>query len=59
AGYEGKEEFSVITASVGVAYEVIKRGSSHDAEKLLHNSDSALYAAKNGGKARCCLDNGN
>ncbi|MDE6592529.1 MAG: diguanylate cyclase [Oscillospiraceae bacterium] len=51
--YSSKEEFSVITASAGIAYAVIKRGSSHDVERLLHNSDSALYDAKYAGKAKC------
>ena len=53
--YSSKEEFSVITASAGIAYAVIKRGGSHDVERLLHNSDSALYDAKYAGKAKCCM----
>lgn len=53
--FSSEEAFSGITASAGIAYGVVKRGESHDTEKLLHNSDSALYSAKNSGKARCCM----
>lgn len=48
--YRSRSEFSLMTASAGVSYAVIKSGS-HDIEKLMVNSDSALYCAKNSGKA--------
>ena len=48
--YRSHEEFSLMTASAGVSYAVVKSGS-HDIEKLMVNSDSALYCAKNSGKA--------
>ena len=39
-----------MSASAGVSYDVIESGE-HDIEKLMVNSDSALYCAKNLGKA--------
>lgn len=57
--FSADEAFSVITASAGIAYGIVKKGGTHDMEKLLHNSDSALYEAKNAGKARCCMTRGN
>ncbi|MBD5139716.1 MAG: diguanylate cyclase [Ruminococcus sp.] len=48
--YRSREEFSMMTASAGIAYDVIESGS-HNIEKLMVNSDSALYCAKNSGKA--------
>ncbi len=49
--YKTREEFSVMTASVGISSSVITEGT-HDIEKLLINGDSALYRAKNSGKAQ-------
>lgn len=49
--YRSREEFSLMTASAGVSYGVIGSGEAHDIEKLMVNSDSALYCAKNSGKA--------
>ncbi len=48
--YKGKEEFAMMTASAGIAYEISEDGD-HDIEKIMINSDSALYCAKNSGKA--------
>ncbi|MCM1382510.1 MAG: hypothetical protein NC192_11260, partial [Muribaculaceae bacterium] len=48
--YKGRGEFSLMAASAGVSYAVIESGE-HDIEKLMVNSDSALYCAKNSGKA--------
>ena len=48
--YRSREEFLLMTASAGISYAVIESGS-HDIEKLMVNSDSALYCAKNSGKA--------
>ncbi len=49
--YKCHEEFAMMTASAGIAFEVIESGR-HDIEKLMISSDSALYCAKNSGKAR-------
>ncbi len=48
--YKSREEFSKMTASAGIAYEISEDGE-HDIEKIMINSDSALYCAKNQGKA--------
>lgn len=48
--YRSRGEFLMMTASAGIAYAVVESGS-HDIEKLMVNSDTALYCAKNSGKA--------
>lgn len=48
--YKSREEFKKMSASAGVSYDVIESGE-HDIEKLMVNSDSALYCAKNLGKS--------
>ena len=48
--YKSRKEFEKMSASAGVSYAVIESGE-HDIEKLMVNSDSALYCAKNLGKA--------
>ncbi|MCM1024696.1 MAG: diguanylate cyclase [Prevotella sp.] len=48
--YRSRNEFSLMTASAGISYAVIESGT-HNIEKLMVNSDSALYCAKNSGKA--------
>ncbi len=48
--YKSRGEFEKMSASAGVSYAVIESGE-HDIEKLMVNSDSALYCAKNLGKA--------
>lgn len=48
--YRSRKEFEKMSASAGVSYAVIDSGE-HDIEKLMVNSDSALYCAKNLGKA--------
>lgn len=57
--FSADEAFSVVTASAGISYGIVKKGAVHDMEKLLRCSDSALYTAKNSGKARCCISGGN
>lgn len=48
--YRSRKEFEKMSASAGVSYAVIDSGE-HDIEKLMVSSDSALYCAKNLGKA--------
>lgn len=48
--YRSRKEFEDMSASAGVSYGVIGSGE-HDIERLMVNSDSALYCAKNLGKA--------
>lgn len=55
SAYSEKEEFGVLTASIGIAQSVLKDGDIHDVEKLLRESDEALYIAKNSGKNRICI----
>lgn len=55
AVYNEREEFRVMTASVGIAQSVLNDGDRHDIEKLLKQSDAALYRAKNAGKDMLCV----
>lgn len=52
--FKSFEEFSMMTASAGIAYKVIQSGR-HDIENLMINSDSALYRSKNTGKAKLSI----
>lgn len=56
--FDNKKEFSVMTASAGIAEYTIsdeKGEKEHDFENLMKCSDSALYDAKKSGKNRCCV----
>ena len=48
--YSEKQEFRGMSASVGISTSRIQKGETHNIEKILKQSDSALYKAKNGGK---------
>lgn len=56
--FDNKEEFSVMTASAGIAAYTItdeKGENEHNFENLMKCSDSALYDAKHSGKNMCCV----
>lgn len=53
--FDNKEEFSVMTASAGIAAYTLKGEKEHNFENLMKCSDSALYKAKNSGKNMCCV----
>ncbi len=53
--YLEREEFRIMTASVGISQSVLENGGRHDIEKLLKESDDALYCAKKSGKNRLCI----
>lgn len=53
--FNNKKEFSVMTASAGIAASILKDEKEHDFENLMKCSDSALYKAKNSGKNMCCV----
>ncbi|MBQ8568614.1 MAG: diguanylate cyclase [Oscillospiraceae bacterium] len=49
--FNSNAEFKVLTASAGIVLEKCPPSGVHNAESLMHKSDSALYHAKNKGKA--------
>lgn len=53
--FDNKEEFSVMTASAGIAAYTLNGEKEHDFEHLMKCSDSALYNAKKSGKNMCCV----
>ena len=50
-----KKEFSIMTASAGVAVYTLRNGEKHNFENLMKCSDKALYMAKKSGKNMCCV----
>lgn len=50
-----KKEFSIMTASAGVAVYTLRNGETHNFENLMKCSDKALYMAKKSGKNMCCV----
>lgn len=56
--FDNKKEFSVMTASAGIAAYTLtdeKGEKEHNFENLMKCSDSALYDAKHSGKNMCCV----
>ena len=51
--FRSVKEFEMLTSSAGVAGGSLENGQEHDFEEMMLMSDSALYQAKRGGKARC------
>ena len=49
------EEFTKLTTSIGIAAETLENCGKYDFDKILRQSDRALYKAKNGGKAQFCV----
>ncbi|MCH5203866.1 MAG: diguanylate cyclase [Oscillospiraceae bacterium] len=55
AEYTRSEEFKNLTTSIGIAVETLAKCGKYDFDKILRQSDRALYKAKNGGKAQFCV----
>ena len=55
AEYLKFEEFTQLTTSIGIAQETLEQCGKYDFDKILRQSDRALYKAKNGGKAQFCV----
>lgn len=55
AVYDEREEFRIMTASAGISQSVLEGDGRHDVEKILRESDEALYRAKNSGKDKLCV----
>ena len=55
AEYIKFEEFTKLTTSIGIAAETLANCGKYDFDKILRQSDRALYKAKNGGKAQFCV----
>ena len=55
AEYTKSEEFTKLTTSIGIALETLANSGKYDFDKILRQSDRALYKAKNGGKAQFCV----
>jgi diguanylate cyclase (GGDEF)-like protein len=53
--YSSKHEYSFITASAGICEHTLANGEKHDIDRLIRNSDKALYKAKNSGKDCICV----
>lgn len=53
--YSKLEEFSKLTTSIGIAAETLANAGKYDFDKILRQSDRALYKAKNGGKDQVCV----
>ena len=53
--YVKSEEFTNLTTSIGIAVEKLANAGKYDFDKILRQSDRALYAAKNGGKDQFCI----
>ena len=53
--YTQSEEFTKLTTSIGIAKETLDNCGKYDFDKILRQSDRALYKAKNGGKAQFCV----
>ena len=55
AEYGKFEEFTKLTTSIGIAMEKLADCGKYDFDKILRQSDRALYKAKNGGKDQFCV----
>ena len=55
AEYAKHDEFTKLTTSIGVAVEKLAVCGKYDFDKILRQSDRALYKAKNGGKDQFCV----
>lgn len=55
AEYSKSKEFTKLTTSIGVAVETLAQCGKYDFDKILRQSDRALYKAKNGGKDQFCV----
>ena len=55
AEYTKTPEFSDITTSIGIASDHLAHCGRYDFDKILRNSDRALYKAKDNGKAQFCV----
>ena len=53
--YMKHKEFELLTSSIGIAMADLADCGKYDFDDLLRCSDSALYKAKNGGKAQFCF----
>ena len=53
--YMKYSEFTELTTSIGIAKETLANCGKYDFDKILRQSDRALYKAKNGGKAQFCV----
>ena len=53
--YAKFEEFTKLTTSIGIAVEKLAVCGKYDFDKILRQSDRALYKAKNGGKDQFCV----
>lgn len=53
--YMKHNEFTELTTSIGIAVETLAQCGKYDFDKILRQSDRALYKAKNGGKAQFCV----
>lgn len=53
--YRKSKEFAELTTSIGIAVETLAACGKYDFDKILRQSDRALYKAKNGGKAQFCV----
>ena len=54
--YMKYEELSRLTTSIGIAASALADCGRYDLGGILRRSDSALYKAKNNGKAQYCID---
>ena len=55
AEYAKFKEFSKLTTSIGIAAVALAECGNYDFDDILRCSDSALYKAKNSGKAQFCV----
>ena len=53
--YKKQEAFHKLTSSIGITSVSLKECGKYDFDAILRQSDSALYDAKNGGKAQYCI----
>jgi PleD family two-component response regulator len=54
--YSVKKAFQGLSASIGIAQDRLSVCNTKNIEKLMKRADTALYTAKQSGKARCCVD---
>ena len=50
-----KQQFKNLTASIGISVSYGSEQNPHDMDRVMRNSDKALYCAKNTGKSRVCV----
>ena len=55
AEYAKVEAFTKLTTSIGIAVETLADCGKYDFDKIIRQSDRALYKAKNGGKDQFCV----